>query len=269
MRKQHRLRFFVLLFLAISLTLLAALGPVLTPEDPFKIDLHKTLRAPDNENLFGTDRLGRDLFSRVLFGARNSFVLTLIMVLIVACAGSMIGVAVGCLHGLVDTVIMQIADILLAFPSVVFAIAVTGVWGPGIYHVLIALAIVSWAKYAHLARSLVTEIRRKEYITLAWFSGSRWHRILFKYIIPNILPQMIIMTTLDISEMMLTISALSFLGLAGQPPMPEWGNMLADSRGFIVTYPHMMLCPGLAILIIVTIFSLLGDSLRDVLDPKE
>jgi ABC-type dipeptide/oligopeptide/nickel transport system permease subunit len=268
MRLIKRFRFYLLFLIAVTITIVAILGPVLAPMDPYVIDLEKGIHPPNNENIFGTDRLGRDLFSRLLFGARNSFAMTLVMVISVACLGSVIGMISGYAGGFVDTAAMQVADVLLAFPSVVFVIAVVGILGPGIIHTLCALAVICWAKYARMTRGLVMEIKQKDYITQARFGGATWRRILHRYIFPNILPQIIIIMTLDVGEMLITLSALSFLGLVGRPPAPEWGSMLADSRSYIVTYPFMMIYPALAILIIVVVFNLLGDSLRDVLDPK-
>ena len=264
-----KLRFLILLFLALSLTFIAIAGPALAPQNPNTIDLEKSYTLPGREHILGTDRLGRDIFSRLLVGARNSFALTVAMVLIVACIGSAIGMFSGFVGGAVDSVIMQVADTLLAFPSMVFVIAIVGIWGSGIYRTVLTLGVVCWAKYARLAQGLVTEIRRSEYVTVARFGGSRWYRILGKYVMPNILPPIVIAATLDIGEMMITLSALSFLGLVGQPPTPEWGNMLANSRALVTVVPHLVLYPALAILITVVVFNLLGDSLRDILDPRE
>ena len=269
MRTLKRLRFCVLLSCAILITLSAFLGPALAPEDPNRIDLNRIYQPPDRNNLFGTDAVGRDLFSRVIHGARNSFALTLTMVLIVACIGSIIGMASGYIGGAADSVIMQITDVLLSFPTVVFAITIAVIWGAGIYRTLTALALVSWAKYARMARGLILDIRSSEYITQARFAGARRRHILFKYLLPNILPQIIVITTSDIGEMMVTLSALSFLGVTGSPYEPEWGRMLADSRSNFLIHPYSMIYPGLALLIVVIVFYLLGDSLRDVLDPKE
>jgi len=263
-----RLRLYVLLFLAALLILTAVFGPLLAPEDPLKIDLRNTVQPPSSEHLLGTDTLGRDLFSRLLYGARNSFALTLAMVLIVTVIGAAIGMAAGYLGGLVDIIAMQVADVLLAFPTMVFAIAVAGILGPTIYYTILALAAVSWAKYARLTSGLVKDIRRSNYIVQAQFGGARIPRIIMKYILPNALPQIVIMTTLDIGEMMITISTLSFLGLVSPPPAPEWGNMIAASRNGMLLYPHMLYYTSMALIITVIIFNLLGDSLRDFLDPK-
>ena len=268
MRKVKRLRFYVLLFCAALLTVLAFMGPILAPVDPNRLNLQRTMEPPGRQNIFGTDYLGRDLFSRVLHGARNSFGLTLSMVVIVACIGTFIGMAAGFAGGIIDSAVMQIADVLLAFPAVVFAMAISGIWGPDIYRVLAAIAIVSWAKYARIARELILDIRRKEYVTQAVFAGSSRFHILVRYLLPNLLPNIILVTTSDIGEMMITLSALSFLGMVSSPYVPEWGSMLAENRAYLMTYPYMILFPGLALLVCVIAFNLLGDSLRDVLDPR-
>ena len=269
MQVTKKVRFIVLLFFALLLTFLAVMAPVLAPHDPNKVNLPKKLHSPDRENLLGTDQLGRDILSRIMYGARDSFAMTLFVVLITACIGTAIGIAAGFTGGAIDTVCMQIADVLLAFPSVVFVIAIISVWGSGISNTLIAIAMISWAKYARISRGLSIEIRSYEYITMAILGGARWRRILWRYLVPNILPHIIIIATQDVGETMITLSTLSFLGLVGKPSAPEWGNMLANSRAYIVTYPYVVLFPCLAILVIIIIFSLLGDSLRDVLDPKD
>ena len=269
MHRFQRLRFYVLLCSALLLTLIAFLGPVLAPEDPNAIDLGRLRHPPDDRNLFGTDILGRDMLSRVLYGARNSFALTFMMVLIVAFIGTAVGITAGYIGGAVNSAVMQISDVMLAFPTVVFAIAVCGLWGPGIYRTLAALAMVSWAKYARMTGGLIAEIRSREYVTQALFAGARWYHILLKYLLPNILPQIVVITTSDIGEMMIMLSMLSFLGLVNQPYAPEWGSMLADNRGFLMTYPYLFIFPAMALLLIVVVFNLLGDSLRDILDPKE
>ena len=268
MQTAQRIRMTILIFLAAALVLTAALGPYLAPKDPFEIHLLRSYRPPDAENLMGTDKLGRDLCSRILYAARGSFALTFTMVMLVAFIGVVIGTTAGYTGGLVDSLAMQAADVLMAFPTLVFAIAIAGIWGPGIFHTVCALAMVSWAKYAYMTRGLVAEILGKNYVVQARFGGSGMGRIIVRYILPNILPHIIIMAALDIGEMLMTISALSFLGLVSQPPFPEWGHMLAECRGVMLIHPHMMIFPSLALFITVIVFNLLGDSLRDYLDPK-
>jgi ABC-type dipeptide/oligopeptide/nickel transport system permease subunit len=262
-------QFIILSCLAVVLVILAVLGPALAPTDPVKTDLSASLSPPDSVHLLGTDKLGRDMLSRILYGASTSFSLTFGMVLLVAFIGTIVGVVSGYAGGVIDTVIMRFTDILLAFPATVFAIAVVGMLGPGVLNTILALATVSWTKYARMTRSLTAAIRGENYIIQARFSGAREYKIILKYILPNVISQIVIMMTLDIGGMMMTLASLSFLGLASQPPTPEWGYMLYESRQFMQTAPWLMLYPGLALLITVIVFNLLGDSLRDALDPKE
>jgi ABC-type dipeptide/oligopeptide/nickel transport system permease subunit len=268
MHNIKRLRFYILVSIAVILVLTAVLGPIIAPANPNEIDLTHALSPPDREHLLGTDRMGRDLFSRLLYSARSSFAFTFMMVTLISFIGTVIGISAGSKGGVVDVISMQIADVLLAFPYMVFAIAIVGIWGPSVVHAVIALSLVSWAKYARLARGLVLDIRSKNYIAQALYGGSGACRIIFRYIMPMILPHIIIMTVLDIGEMMITLSTLSFLGLTGSLYNPDWGAMLAESRIFMMTYPHMLFFPGAALFITIVVFNLLGDSLRDKLDPK-
>jgi|GEM_PF-145590 len=263
-----QLRFAVLLGLAALLVTLACFGSSLAPLDPITVDHSATLQAPSAAHIFGTDKLGRDIFSRILCGAASSFFYTFLMVAIVSVVGTLVGVTAGYFGGAADTVIMRLTDVLLAFPSSVFAIAVAGILGAGIFHTVLALALVWWTKYARMTRSLVSSIKNQDFITEARFGGARGRQIIFKYILPNVLPQLVIMAALDVGGMMLALAGLSFLGLASQPPAPEWGYMLYESRQYMQIAPWMMVFPGLAILLTVIVFNLLGDSLRDMLDPK-
>lgn len=264
----NRIRFFVMLGIAFLLVALALLGERLAPMDPLETNFKESLMPPGPGHLCGTDKLGRDVFSRILCGAGNSFFLTFLMVFVVTVAGTAVGLAAGYLGRRADTVLMRLIDILLAFPDSVFAIAVAGILGVGIFHTVIALALVWWTKYARMTRSMVIGIREKEYIIEARFGGAGDFRILQKYILPNVLPQIIIMSALDVGGMMISLAGLSFLGLASQPPAPEWGAMLYESRQYMQTAPWMMVFPGMAILVTVIVFNLLGDSLRDLLDPR-
>lgn len=267
-RNWSRIRFFMILGIALFLILLAAFGSQLAPMDPLETNFRESLQPPGAGHLCGTDKLGRDVFSRILCGAGNSFFLTFFMVLLVTVIGTAIGLAAGYLGRAADTILMRLIDVLLAFPDSVFAIAVAGIMGARIFHTVLALALVWWTKYARLTRSMVANIREKEYIIEARFGGAGDLRILWKYILPNILPQIIIMSALDVGGMMMSLAGLSFLGLASQPPAPEWGSMLYESRQYMQTAPWMMIFPGLAILLTVIVFNLLGDSVRDLLDPK-
>ncbi len=268
-KREARFRLCLALAAAVFLVLLAAFGRWLAPYDPLEVDYGAVMAPPGREHLCGTDRLGRDIFSRILWGAGSSFFLTFVMVAVTSLTGVAVGLTAGLLGGGTDTVLMRLIDVLLAFPGSVFAIAVAGIMGAGIFHTVLALALVWWTKYARLTRNMASEIRNKDYIIQARFGGAGDMGILWRYILPNILPQAVIMASLDVGGMMMSLAGLSFLGLASQPPAPEWGYMLFESRQYMQTAPWMMIAPGAAILITVIIFNLLGDAVRDVLDPKE
>lgn len=262
-------QFTVFLILAIVLLLVAILAPVICSLDPYKSSLADALQAPSSEHWFGTDKLGRDLFTRVIYGSRVSLASSLLLVCIIFVLGSLLGILAGYFGGAVDAVIMRISDMMISFPGMVLAIAVAGILGASIKNAVVAIAIVSWTKYARMARSLVLKIRHMDYVHAAVVTGSRVRYILRKYMLPNILPTMVITAATDIGSMMLELAGLSFLGFGAQPPTPEWGLMLNEGRAYMQHAPWMMIFPGLAILVTVVIFNLLGDSLRDVLDVRD
>ncbi|WKY44226.1 ABC transporter permease [Eubacteriaceae bacterium ES2] len=267
--KGKKLRFTLMLILAGSLISIALLGDYLAPYDPMLTNYDLALSPPGGQHICGTDALGRDVFSRILSGASNSFTLSFLMVAIVTIVGTVLGTLSGFIGGKFDTVIMRFTDIFLAFPGMVFAIAVAGILGPGLINTVIALALIRWTKYARMTRSLASSIREKSYIEQARFGGASECQIMFKYVMPNLISPIVVMATLDIGMMMMSLAGLSFLGLASQPPMPEWGYMINESRQYMQTAPWLMIYPGLALLIVVVVFNLLGDSLRELLDPKE
>lgn len=260
--------FSILLALAVLILLIALLAPVLAWQDPTYSDMGSAFQAPGPGHLFGTDRLGRDVLSRVIYGTRISVPAALILVLAILVIGTVLGIIAGYFGGWVDTVIMRIADMMISFPGMVLAIAVAGIMGASIQNAIIALVVVSWTKYARLARSLVLKIRHEDYVYAAVTTGSKVIYILRQYMLPNVLPTLVITATTDIGAMMLELAGLSFLGFGAQPPIPEWGLMLNEGRQYITAYPWLILFPGLAIAIVVSIFNLLGDSLRDILDPR-
>lgn len=265
---QHRL-FVFLLSLTAGWIILALIAPLLAPHDPLATNFAKVLQPSSQEYPLGTDQLGRCVLSRLLYGARTSLLLTFMMIGIVFSLGVAVGIVAGFLRGLVDTVLMRLCDTLMAFPGLIFAIAVVGMMGPGLFNTVIALSVVWWAKYARMARSLVISLQQKEFVTAAAFSGARKIQIIGRTILPNMLPPLIVMAMMDVGGMMLSISGLSFLGLGAQPPNPEWGAMLNEGRRYLQSAPWLLIYPGLAIFSTVIIFNLLGDSLRDVLDPKK
>lgn len=268
-KKGKWIRFYIFLAVAIALVIGAFLGFVIAPYDPLETDFKSILQAPSSAHIFGTDNTGRDILSRILCGASNSFSLSFVMIAIIAVIGTVIGLIAGFFGGIIDTILMRFTDILLAFPNTVFAIAVVGMLGPGIFNTVIAMSLVWWTSFARVTRGLAASIRTKDYITEARFGGASTFKIIFKYVLPNIMPRVIVMATMDIGGMILSLAGLSFLGLASQPPAPEWGYMLNEGRNYLQTAPWLLFFPGLAILVTVIVFNLLGDAVRDILDPKD
>ncbi len=262
-------QFTIFLILAILLILAAVFAPVVARGiDPTAGELKDAIMPPSKEHIFGTDKLGRDIFARVIYGARTSLTSTFSLVLLIFFVGGMLGVIAGYFGGIVDTVIMRVADMMLAFPGLVLALAVAGVMGASVRNAVVAIALVSWTKYARLARSLVMKIRHRDYVSAAIVTGSKTPYMLWRYMIPNALPTLIITAATDIGGMMLELAALSFLGFGATPPTPEWGLMLSEGRSYMQSAPWLMVFPGLAIFVTVVIFNMLGDSIRDILDPK-
>ena len=256
--------------LAIIIILIAVFAPVLSGGiDPTAGDLRDAIMEPDATHICGTDKMGRDIYSRVLYGARISLVSTFILVALVFVIGTALGVVSGYFGGWVDAVIMRIADMMIAFPGLVLAIAVAGMLGASMRNAIIAIALVTWPKYARMARSLVLKIRHTDFVYAAIVTGSSTWRMLWKYMLPNTITTLVITAATDIGGMMMELSALSFLGFGAQPPTPEWGAMLNEGRDFMQSAPWMMIYPGFAIFITVVVFNMLGDNLRDILDPRE
>lgn len=256
--------------LALLIILGAVFAPVITGGvSPTDAVLKDALQAPSAKHICGTDKLGRDVFARVIYGARTSLTATFAVVAIIFALGSVLGVLAGYFGGWVDTIIMRVADMMVSFPGMVFAIAIAGILGASVKNAVIAVALVSWTKYARLARSLVLKIRNRDFVSAAVVTGSKTPYILRKYMLPNVIPTLVITAATDIGGMMLELAGLSFLGFGAKAPTPEWGLMLNEGRQFISNAPWMMFYPGLAIFVVVVVFNLLGDALRDVLDPRD
>ena len=254
---------------AFLIILIAVFAPVITGGvSPSEAVLTDALQPPGREHIFGTDKLGRDIFTRVIYGARTSLVAAFSVVILIFVLGTVLGVLAGYFGGWIDALIMRIADLMVSFPGMVFAMAIAGIMGASIRNAVIAVALVSWTKYARLARSLVLKVRNQDYVAAAVVTGSKTSYILRKYMVPNVIPTLIITGATDIGGMMLEIAGLSFLGFGAKAPTPEWGLMLNEGRQFIQNASWMMVFPGAAIFIVVVVFNLLGDALRDVLDPK-
>lgn len=266
--KEHK-QFTFFLVLAVLIILAAVLAPVVSGGvDPLKGNISDALMVPCREHIFGTDKMGRDIYARVIYGARASLSSTFGVVALIFLVGSTLGVISGYFGGWIDAVIMRIADMMLSFPGLVLALAVAGIMGASIKNAIIAIVVVSWTKYARLARSLVLKIRNRDYVAAAIVTGSKTPHMLLRYMVPNALPTLIITAATDIGSMMLELAALSFLGFGAKPPTPEWGYMLNEGRACMETAPWLMIFPGLAIFVVVVVFNMLGDSLRDILDPK-
>lgn len=273
MKKKNRFlqnkTFVVFSVLALCIILAAIFAPVVTGGvDPLKGSLMDALLPPCKEHIFGTDKMGRDIFTRIIYGARASLSATFGVVALIFVLGSVLGVISGYFGGVVDAVIMRIADMMLAFPGLVLALAVAGIMGASIKNAIIAIVVVSWTKYARLARSLVMKIRDRDYVAAAIVTGSKTPYMLLRYMLPNALPTLIITAATDVGSMMLELASMSFLGFGAKPPAPEWGYMLNEGRACMQTAPWLMIFPGLAIFVVVVVFNMLGDSIRDILDPK-
>ncbi|WP_316669538.1 nickel transporter permease [uncultured Propionibacterium sp.] len=254
--------------LVVAIVLVAVLAEQVAPMDPCTANLPEAFQPPSAAHWFGTDRLGRDMASRVVYGTRLSLAAATALVAIISVAGSLLGVIAGYFGGLLEAVIMRVSDMMISFPGIVLAIAVAGLLGASIRNAILALAVVSWTKYARLARSLVLKIRRSDFVTAAELTGARPGRLIRRYLLPSVLPMLVITAATDIGTMMLELAGLSFLGFGAQPPQAEWGLMLNEGRANLLDSPWLMIFPGAAICVTVIAFNLLGDALRDVLDPR-
>ncbi|MEK4230748.1 ABC transporter permease [Solibacillus sp. FSL H8-0538] len=248
--------------------LLAIIGPFIAPQGINDQNLSMRLQPPSGEFWFGTDDLGRDIFSRILHGARISLTVGLTAVLMSSVVGSFLGIIAGYYGRWVDTIISRIFDIMLAFPSILLAIAVVSILGPSLRNALIAIAIINVPNFGRLIRSRVLTIKEEEYIHAARAIGMKNSRILWRHILPNSMTPVIVQGTLAIATAIIEAAALGFLGLGAEAPQPEWGKMLADARMFLMNAPWAMIFPGLSIMLTVVGFNLMGDGLRDALDPK-
>ncbi len=266
-RTTLKLGFF--LILVAGLLFVACFGQYIVPYDPYAQDLSNALQPPSGSHLLGTDRYGRDLFSRIIIGAQTTIFSALALVAGITIAGTVIGVICGYVGGWIDSLIMRISDIFLAFPEMVFAIAIAGVLNGGIWSAAIAVGLIAWPRYARVARSQVLAMKNHQYMNAAKLMGTRWYKVILKHIMPNILGPIVVTAALDVGAMIMNLAGLSYLGLGVVPPTPEWGSMMSEGRSMLQTSPWIVLAPGLAIFITVIIFNLLGDTVRDILDPKQ
>jgi peptide/nickel transport system permease protein len=248
--------------------LIALLAPVLAPYPPNEGDLTKRLNPPGREHLLGTDSLGRDQLSRVIYGARISLQIQVVAVAIALVIGTLLGMVGGYYGGKLDNITMRIMDVLLAFPGIFLAISIIAVLGPGLTNLMLAAGIYSVPQFARIVRGSVISLKEKEFVEAARAVGENDLNILIRYLLPNSMAPIIVQTTLRMATVLLTASGLSFLGLGVQPPTPEWGAMLSNARAYLITAPHVATVPGLAIMLVVMGFNLFGDGLRDSLDPR-
>lgn len=263
---KRRLYFFS--FLAIALIICSLFSEYLCPYDPYLQDLSIAKELPSAEHLLGTDRYGRDMLSRVIIGSQTSIFSTLVLVGFITVFGTVIGVICAWNGKTADNILMRISDMFLAFPGLVFALAVAAVLGGGVQNAVIALAVISWPKFARVARSQTLVQKESIYLRAAKLAGSSTQKLIFKHILPNISGPILVTAVLDIGTMMMELAGLSFLGLGAKPPVAEWGSMMSDTRNLLTTHPWVTMAPGIAIFISVMIFNLLGDSVRDWLDPR-
>jgi peptide/nickel transport system permease protein len=256
------------LILTVALVIVALAAPLLSPYDPTAQDTARRLEAPSREHLLGLDGLGRDVLSRIVWGARVSLRVGFSVVFLAASIGIALGAISGYFGGAIDTLIMRLTDILLAFPGILLAIALVAVLGPSLNNVILALATIGWVAYARLVRGQVLKVREMEYVTAAKALGARSPRVIILHVLPNVINPVIVMATLGLAGAILSEAALSFLGLGVQPPTPSWGAMLTEGRRYLGLANHLAIFPGAAIMMAVMGLNFLGDGLIDALDPK-
>ena len=268
--KKNRIRMKLILFAALAATLLliTIFAKYICPYDPYAQDLSQAMQPPSATHPMGTDTYGRDMLSRVLIGAQTSISSTFALVAIITVFGTIVGILCGYYGGVVDSVMMRISDICLAFPGLVFAMAVAAILNGGVQNAVIALALISWPKYSRIARSQILSMKSLPYMQAAQLAGDSALQTILRHVLPNIVGPILVTSMLDIGTMMMEIAGLSFLGLGAQPPVAEWGSMMSSGRSMLQTYPWIVLSPGLAIFVSVVIFNLLGDTIRDYMDPK-
>ncbi len=254
--------------IVLAFALIGILAPFISPYDPTKGELRDSLLPPSPEHPFGTDQLGRDILSRVIWGARTSLIVATASVLLAVVAGVVVGGLSAYLGGWVDELITRVIDIMLAFPDILLALFVAAVVGPGLENVILAVALYNFPQFVRIMRGSALQVKEMEYVEAARAIGESSFNVFFRYLMPNALAPVIIHATLRTAASILTAAGLSFLGLGVQPPTPEWGQMMSDARTYLVTAPHVWVFPGVALFVTVLGFNLFGDGLNDVLNPK-
>jgi peptide/nickel transport system permease protein len=253
----------------VVVTLVAVFAPVITHYSPIQINMTDALVSPSWQHIFGTDQLGRDIFSRIVYGARASLLIAIVVVCIAGSIGIFFGLVSGYFGGLTDNLVMRVADLFLAFPGIVLAMAIAAALGrPSFEGVIVALSVIHWPSYARLVRGSVLSVKESEFIEAAKATGEGPWSIIFGHVLPNVTSPLTVHATLDLGRAIILASTLGFVGLGVQPPTPEWGSMAADGRNFILHQWWISTLPGLAIFFVVMAFNLLGDGLRDAFDPR-
>lgn len=250
------------------LALIALLAPLLAPSDPLKQVLSTRLDPPSADHWLGTDQLGRDVLSRMIYGARISLLIGIVVVGLAASVGTFVGLVAGYFGGWLDEALMRLTDVFFAFPALILAMAISGALGPSLTNAMIAIAVVSWPVYARLVRAQVLSLREREFVEAARGLGASANRIVWGHILPNTLAPLLVQASFDMGGAILSAAGLSFIGFGTQPPTAEWGVMISEGRNYIATHSWLSLFPGLAILLTVAAFNLIGDGLRDALDPR-
>ncbi|WP_246084359.1 nickel transporter permease [Salinadaptatus halalkaliphilus] len=249
------------------LVVFALVGPSVSPYDPTAQLLEARLEGPSLAHPLGTDALGRDIATRLAYGARVSLALAVAATLVRLVIGTTVGLLAATGGRLVDTVLMRLVDVQLAFPGLVLALVIAGVLGPSLRNVVIALSLVGWASYARVVRGSVLSIRERPFVRSAKLHGTPWHRLVRRHLLPHLVSPVLVLATLNVGTVVLAVAGLSYLGLGAQPPTPEWGTMIANGRNYLRAAPWIVTAPGVAIMLTVISFNLLGDGLRDALDP--
>ena len=268
-RKAAWTRFIIAAFFAVVFVVFALYASSFARYDPLQTDYAHMLEGPSASYWFGTDQLGRDIYSRILYGGKTSLLIAFVVTGIVAATGIFIGTAAGFIGGAFDSVLMRFCDMLMAFPGSIFTIALVSFIGTGIPNLILAMSLTSWTGFARISRSLVLSIKNNVFVEQARLGGASDWKILMVYIIPNVLPSLLVNIFQSIGGKLLTISGLSLLGLGSPPPTPEWGFMLSEGKNFMYQAPWMLMFPGLVILVNVIIFNLLSDSIQELMNPKE
>jgi peptide/nickel transport system permease protein len=256
------------LVLLLIFVVMAITAPLISPYDPLHQNISASLTPPSAHYWLGTDKLGRDLFSRMIYGARISIGVGFAVVVMAGVFGTLVGLIAGFMRGWLDEVLMRTTDIFFAFPSLILAMAIAGALGPSLQNALIAVAVVSWPVYARLIRGQVLALREQEFVFAARSVGVGSWAIIFRHVLPNTLAPFLVQASFDMGAVILAVAGLSFIGFGAQPPTPEWGVMISEGRNYITTQGWLTAVPAAAILLLVAAFNLVGDGLRDVLDPR-